>query len=115
MTVGAPYTVYQDQLSSRSHGLALWNPNPRKEIYNNVSIGDVGYLHEGMFIRMFNVTLPWSHPSNGKLGKPEHYERLDSGPFTNTIESQFDEVVRISRSVTAEPNYGNLHAMTPDE
>jgi hypothetical protein len=110
------HAVYQDHLSSRSHGLALWDPNPPKSIYNNVSIGDVGYLESGKFSRMFNVTLPWDHPSNGMLGgRPEPYDLLNNGQFTNTIESQFDEVVHISRSVTAEPNVGDIHAMTPDE
>jgi hypothetical protein len=37
----------------------LWNPNPPKTIYIYVSIGDVGYVRDGVFIRMFNVILPW--------------------------------------------------------
>jgi hypothetical protein len=115
MPVDSPFAVYRDQLTALSHGLALWNPDPPKKIYNNVSIGDVGYLHEGTFIRMFNVTLPWNHPSNGLLGKPEHYEPLDCGPFTNAIEAHFDKVDHYSRFVTAETNAGNLQAMTPDE
>ncbi len=96
----------------------MWNPSPRKKNINNVSIGDVGYLHEGTFIRIFNVTLPWNHPSNGLVGKLEPYEPLDGGPFTNTIEAhaaRFDKVDHYSRFVTAETNAGNLHAMTPDE
>ena len=106
MPVDPPFTVYRDQLTALSHGLALWNPNPPKKIYNNVSIGDVGYLHEGRFIRMFNVMLPWDHPSNRYrfVRSPEAYDPLDGGPFTNTIEAQFDEVVLISRFVTAETN-----------
>jgi hypothetical protein len=115
MPVDPPFTVYRDHLSALSQGLALWNPNPQKTIYDKVSIGDVGYMHEGMFIRMFNVTLPWDHESNGKLGKPEYYDPLDCGPFANTIETPFDKVDHNSRFVTAEPNTGNLQAMTPDE
>jgi hypothetical protein len=115
MPVDPPFAVYRDQLTALSHGLALWNPDPPKNIYNNVSIGDVGYLHEGMFIRMFNVTLPWNHPSNGLLGKPEPYDPLDCGPFTNTIEAHFDKVDHYSRSVTAKTNAGDSQAMTPDE
>jgi hypothetical protein len=117
MPVDPPFTVYRDQLSTPSHGLALWNPipNPPGMIYDNVSIGDVGYLHEGTFIRMFNVTLPWNHPSNTLLITPEPYDPLVLGPFTNTIETNFDEVVHISPFVTAETNAGNPQAMTPDE
>jgi hypothetical protein len=107
--------VYQDRMTTLSHGLALWNPNPPKEIYDNVSIGDVGYLHEGSFIRMFNVMLPWSHESNRKLGEPEPYESLDCGPFVNTLKRQFDRVKYCSRHVSTETNAGNRQAMTSDE
>ena len=64
---------------------------------------------------MFNVTLPWDHPSNGLLGKPEPYDPLDCGPFTNTIEAHFDKVDYCTRFVTVETNAGNSQAMTPDE
>ena len=107
--------VYQDQMTTPSHGLALWNPDPPKEIYDKVSIGDVGYLHDGSFIRMFNVTLPWSHESNRTLGEPEPYESLDCGPFANTLKRQFDRVKLCSRYVSAETNAGNRQAMTSDE
>jgi hypothetical protein len=107
--------VYQDRMTTLSHGLALWNPNPPKEIYDNVSIGDVGYLHEGSFIRMFNVMLPWSHESNRKLGEPEPYESLDCGPFVNTLKRQFDRVKYCSRYVSTETNAGNSQTMTSDE
>jgi hypothetical protein len=106
--------VYQDQLTTLSHGLALWNPNPPKEIYDKVSIGDVGYLHEGSFIRMFNVILPWSHESNRTLGEPEPYESLDCGPFANTLKRQFDRVKHCSRYVS-ETNAGNRQAMMTPE
>ena len=74
MPMDTPSNVYWDQLSALSHGIALWNPDLPNEIFNNVSIGDVGYLHEGTFIRMFNVMLPWNHPSNRTFGDPKPYE-----------------------------------------
>jgi hypothetical protein len=107
--------VYQDQMTNPSYGLALWNPNPPKDIYDKVSIGDVGYLHDGSFIRMFNVMLPWSHESNRTLGEPEPYESLDCGRFVNTLKRQFDRVKHCSRYVLAETNAGIRQAMTPDE
>ncbi|SRR6266849_7159476 len=103
MSVDPPFTVYRDQLSSLSHGLALWNPDPPNKIYH-VSVGDVGYVHEGTFIRMFNVMLPWDDPSNGILGIPEPYDRLDLGPFVNIRESRFSRGEYYSRSVTTETN-----------
>ena len=110
--------VYRDQMTTLSHGLALWNPDPPKEIYDKVSIGDVGYLHEGSFIRMFNVILPWSHKSNRALGEPEPYEPLDCGPFVNTLKRQFDRVKLCSCYVladTIQSNAGNGQATNPDE
>lgn len=117
MPIDTPFAVYQDQLSALSHGVALWNPAPQKRVYNKVSIGDVGYLHEGTFIRMFNVTLPSDHPSNGLLGEPEPYDPLEWGPFANTIENHFGSVVHYSRFVTAERNarMKNWKAMIPEE
>ena len=115
MPVDSPFTVYRDQLKRLSDGLPLWNPIPLKKIYNTVSIGDVGYLDGGTFIRMFNVTLPWNHPSNRLLGVPEPYDPLDSGPLTNTIGAHFDKLDLHSQFVTAEKNVGNLQAMTADE
>ena len=107
------FNVYRDQLASLSQGSALWNPSPLKKIYEKVSIGDVGYLHEGTFIRMFNVTLPWDDPSNRKLGVPEKYESLDCGPFC--VERDFVNVEHYSRCVTPEPNAGNQKADSPEQ
>ena len=115
MPVEPPFTVYRDQLTALYKGIPLWNPNPSKKIYNNVSIGDVGYLHEGTFIRMFNVTLPWNHPSNGLLGTPEPYDLIDCGPFTNTSEDHFGKVDYYSRFVTKEINAGDPQDMAIDE
>ena len=109
------FTVYRDHLASLSQGIALWNPPPLKDIYDKVAIGDVGYLQDGSFIRMFNVTLPWDDPSNATLGDPEEYESLDCGRFKNTIERDFVGVEYHSRSVAAETNAGNQKADSPEQ
>ena len=115
MPAVTPFDVYRDQLAALSLGVALWNPNPPKEFYDYVSIGDVGYLYEGTFIRMFNVMLKWDDPLNRKLGVPEPYEPLDCGQFANTMESRFEGVDHYSRYVSTEPNSSNIHARSPDE
>ena len=115
MPVNPPFTVYRDQLSSLYHGLALWKPNPPKTIYDKVSIGDVGYVREGVFIRMFNVMLPWDHESNRTLGEPLPYESLSCGPFANILEDPLDKGEYCSRYISAEINAGNRQAMAPDE
>ncbi|KAI0270907.1 hypothetical protein BGY98DRAFT_231174 [Russula aff. rugulosa BPL654] len=109
MPVDTPFTVYRDELSL-SHGLALWNPSHRKRIYDGVSIGDVGYLYEGTFIRMFNVTLPWDDPSNRLFGAPESYDLL-YGPLGYTTEHRLPEVFT-SRFVTAETNTDDAEVVT---
>jgi hypothetical protein len=107
--------VYRDQLSALSLGLALWNTNPQRNLYSHVTIGDVGYLQDGTFIRMFNVMLPWDDPLNRTLGQPETYEILQCGPFANTDGTDFDKVVHYSRSVSQETNASNSQAVRPDE
>jgi hypothetical protein len=128
--VDTPSNVYRDQLTSLSLGLAVWNPDPPinpnppsdpyaahlpRKIYDKVSIGDVGYLHDGTFIRLFNVMLPWDHPSNRTLGYPEPYESLDCGPFINTFRTNIKKVEHCSPSVSAEANDSNVHARNPDQ
>jgi hypothetical protein len=89
-----PFNVYREQLSSQYHGLALWDPKPVENLHKQpVSIGDVGYLDDGAFMRIFNVTLPWDDPSNGLLGKPERYERIELSYFGNVRESEIREGV----------------------
>ena len=111
----ASFIVYQDQLTSLFHGIALWNPSPPDRIYNKVSIGDVGYLNQGAFIRMFNVMLTWDDPLNNNRVDLEFFESLDCGPLANTIEAQFDRVDHYSRSVSVETNASNMQAISPDE
>ena len=94
-----PYCVYREQLTSLFHGHALWEPDPTG-LYAEVSIGDVGYVKEGCFIRMFNVLLEWNDPLNYSLCEPEQYEPLDLGPFSNTCESKFVKGDYYSRYVT---------------
>jgi hypothetical protein len=79
MSVDQPFNIYREQLSSLYQGLALWDPKPIEDFHKqpgHVSIGDVGYLDNGAFMRMFNVTLPWNDPSNELHEKPEKYERI---------------------------------------
>jgi hypothetical protein len=84
MSVDQPFNIYREELSSLYHGLALWDPKPIEELHKqpgHVSIGDVGYLDNGAFVRMFNVTLAWDHPSNNLLGKPGNYEPIKPSSF----------------------------------
>ncbi|KAN0126288.1 hypothetical protein V8E53_015211, partial [Lactarius tabidus] len=57
------------------YGHALWDPNPGN-LYPAVEVGDVGYIREGKFRRLFNVLLPANHPSHTNFGVPEYHEQL---------------------------------------
>ena len=117
MPIDQPFNVYREQLTWNHQGIALWNPNSVKGLYDrgHVSIGDVGYLYDGSFVRMFNVTLPWDDPSNKKHGKPYEYEPLEQGPFVNVRRSEFYEAEYLSPHVAIVENSGNVQSETPDE
>lgn len=115
MSGDRPSYVYRVQLSSLHHGCALWNPTPVNQIYDRVSIGDVGYVNRtGFFYRMFNVTLPCDDPSNNKLGRPEPYQPLDCGPFVNIHEALFSKGDYRTPNVSSESN-DNYLARDPSE
>jgi hypothetical protein len=110
MPVEQPSNIYREQLTSLYHGLALWKPNPAEDIYNQVSIGDVGYISsEGIFIRMFNVTLLWDDRSNRRLAEPDPYDPLTLASITR---ENFGKVDYYSRHVSREENSGNIQAAT---
>ena len=113
MPVEQPSNIYREQLTSLYHGLALWKPNPIKGIYNHVSIGDVGYISsEGIFVRIFNVTLPWNDKSNRRLAEPGPYDPLT---LADIIPDDFGQVDYYSRNVTREENVGNIQAATHEQ
>ena len=116
MPIDQPFNVYREQLQSQYHGIALWNPNPVEDLYDcgHVSIGDVGYLCDGNFIRMFNVSLPWDDPSNTKLGIPRAYESLEQGPV-NVRHSEFDQLEYYSCHVLRVENDDEVQAESPEE
>ena len=109
-----PFNVYREQLTSLYRGLALWEPSPVKNLYDKVSIGDVGYVHKGFFYRMLNVTLPWDHESNTKF-ELDYYEPLKSDPSTDIHEATLAKGDHTSRHVFGNENAGNVLAAAPDE
>ena len=49
----SPYIIYPSSLFCLDLGYALWYPEPHDS--GEVQIGDVGYVHQGAFIRAFNI------------------------------------------------------------
>ena len=116
-----PFNIYREEITSNYRGIALWppndGPNPVEATHDcdHVSIGDVGYLCEGDFIRMFNVTLPPSHPSNGKLGEQDSFRSLELDHFVDVLSSEFSPVEFCSPQVSKLDNAGNTQALTYEE
>ncbi len=77
----AYYDTYRDQLASLYHGHALWVPDPAG-LYDRVRVGDIGYVKQGHFDRMFNTLLPANDPTQ-VYGVPEGFVPLSTGPFNN--------------------------------
>jgi len=109
MSVDQPSNIYREQLSSLHHGLALWDPKPVENLHRqpgHVSIGDVGYLDNGAFMRMFNVTLPWDDSSNKLLGNPWKYEHIDPSDVGNVRDNEIREGEYYTPQVSKEDNVG---------
>ncbi|GJE94294.1 WD40 repeat domain-containing protein [Phanerochaete sordida] len=51
----AAYHIYPSCLSGRGYGYPLWRPEPHDT--GEPQIGDVGYMREGSFVRLFNINI----------------------------------------------------------
>jgi hypothetical protein len=73
----APYDIYRDQLATThaAFGHALWDPCPEVG-HDLVQIGDVGYVSEGKFQRLFNALVPSDHAAHEGIPLPEYHEPL---------------------------------------
>ena len=65
-----PHVIYPTSLNLLGQGYALWFPEPHATV-GEPQIGDVGYVSEGSFIRLFNIN----------TGKPEHKVTTWDPPF----------------------------------
>lgn len=76
------WDVYAKQLFHFGYGHPLWEPE-LKQGSGEVLIGDVGYLLNGGFYRIFNATKDAENPIQ-VYGIPEEFERIDLGPMVPT-------------------------------
>ena len=51
-------------------------------LYDRVQVGDIGYVYQGQFLRMFNALLP-ANDRTQVLGVPKGIVPLEMGPFNN--------------------------------
>ncbi|KZT18775.1 hypothetical protein NEOLEDRAFT_1183993 [Neolentinus lepideus HHB14362 ss-1] len=100
-TSSACWDIYARQLANLRHGHALWEPDAR---HPNVlmDIGDVGFLREGVFIRLFNALLPANHPSHELYSVPDDFNPLSLyGPVASPPKSPLPSETYLSKSVRA--------------
>ena len=73
----AHYDIFRHHLLMKfpAYGHALWEPDPGN-LYPAVEVGDVGWVYQGKFRRLFNVFLPEDDPSHRNFGVPEYHEQL---------------------------------------
>ncbi|KAH9941409.1 WD40-repeat-containing domain protein [Amylocystis lapponica] len=75
----SPWDVYSKQLFRCKKGYPLWRPEPTPK--GEVSVGDVGYEHDGQFFRLFNTTLPGDHESHRRWGVPEEFKPFEKSAY----------------------------------
>ena len=84
------------------YGHALWEPNPG-DSFPAVEIGDVGFIREGRFHRLFNVLLPAEDPSHENYGVPEYHEQLTLRMRNHIIRGTLGPNNLCSDRVTSQP------------
>ena len=95
------YDTYRLELGKAypGFGYALWEPDPG-EHNPPVEVGDVGFIREGQFHRLFNALLPAYHESHERFGVPDDHE-----PLHLTVTSHLNR-----RALT--PNTFHTHGVT---
>ena len=103
----ADYDIYREQLSINyaSYGHALWQPSPSNPD-NPVGIGDVGFIRNGKFHRLFNTLISAEDQPN----VPEHYEQLVPNFADHISEDTLSSYHYCSDGISVEPESNVLAA-----
>ena len=70
------HRTYANALITKGHGYPLWEPNPGE--YAPVELADIGYIHDGGFVKLFNASKSRDDWSN-RLGFPKEHIPLQVG------------------------------------
>jgi hypothetical protein len=107
----AHHDIYRERLATTypAFGHALWEPYPEEE-HGPVQVGDVGYIRQGKFHRLFNALLSADDPSHHEVPLPEHHE-----PLIPNVSNHIDRGILkpdhyCSIGVTAETEREDVHA-----
>lgn len=92
--------VYAQELRRHRHGEPLWFPEPVVKS-GELLIGDVGYLDNGGFYRLFNVPHPVDDPINAR-GVPKGFIPLeyDEYRFLHTTDNFLAPIPIYSQSMS---------------
>ncbi|KAI0289465.1 hypothetical protein BC826DRAFT_610352 [Russula brevipes] len=112
----AHYDIFREQLAVKypAYGHALWEPNPGR-LYSPVEVGDVGYVREGKFHRLFNALLPADHPSHRNFGVPEYHEPLTPNPSEHIDVGTLKPNHYCSHGVTVVDAEPDVRAFKPED
>ncbi len=80
-------------------GYPLWHPEIERGQGLEIKVGDVGYLHEGTFIRILNATLDADHEDHKMFGVPDGHQPFRINNFLWREQSSVIESHLCSRSV----------------
>ena len=98
--MGVACEVYTKLLFQRGHGNPLWEPEPTAS--GEVLTGDVGYILDGGFYRLFNATFAADDPVNQRYGVPDEYEMFQCPSTLRHVRNSALQAGPIcSKSVTA--------------
>ncbi|KAH9932555.1 uncharacterized protein B0H18DRAFT_986207 [Fomitopsis serialis] len=94
------WDVYAQELLPLGYGYPLWDPSPDPKA-GEVEIGDVGFLENGQFMRLFNPTYSRDHPVNCVWGVPKDFRKLEiADRLINEEDLTFSSDLLCSRHVT---------------
>ena len=97
--------TYRDHLATTYplFGHALWEPN-------FVDLGDVGYIRQGKFHRLFNALHSADHPSHYGVPLPEYHEPLIPNVSDHIDWGKLKPDHYFSSGVTVETEREDIHA-----
>ena len=96
----AIYDIFREQLAIKypEYGRALWEPSPSNPD-SPVKIGDVGFICNGRFIRLFNALRSAEDQSN----VPEYHEKLVPRFSDHILNGSLDSDHYCSAGIRVEP------------
>ena len=103
----ADYDIFREQLAIKypSYGYPLWEPSPINP-NRPVQVGDVGFILEGRFHRLFSALLPEDDPSHSEFGVPEYHEPLVTTLSNHVVPVSLGRINYCSAGVKVEADPG---------